>query len=334
MPLNDDIFDILVRHQVWVQRYGGGLYNKLEPVLSQVFDDLVSRLAKTESVATQTKLKKLLSSFESNLIKASDKVLSDAYKELLVLAQLDSDFVVSRFNEVLKDDVEISFSPVSPSVLTSVVKSRPINGRIMKGWTKGLNRSAIEKMNRELTIGLVEGETISELTNRIKRVKSQTSVSLEMIARTATNHVSNQIKKEFYNKNNDLIGEVMWRSTLDSRTSPICRARDNKTYNLDSKYPVPPAHPNCRSVIVPVIKSWQSLGLSGLDKGTRASINGQVPSDLSYGEWLKKQPKSFIQEVLGKERANIFLDKGLAMDKFVDFKGKLLPLDQLKARVF
>ena len=37
--------------------------------------------------------------------------------------------------------------------------------------------------------------------------------------------------------------------------------------------------------------------------GTRASMNGQVPGNLTYNAWLRRQPRAFIDEVLGPTKA-------------------------------
>ena len=83
---------------------------------------------------------------------------------------------------------------------------------------------------------------------------------------------------------------------------------------------------NCRSVRVPNIKDKFRVG----GVGERASIDGPVPADLTYSSWLKRQPKSFQDDMLGPERAKLFRDGKITLDKFVDDRGLLLTLDELK----
>jgi hypothetical protein len=59
-------------------------------------------------------------------------------------------------------------------------------------------------------------------------------------------------------------------------------------------------------------------------------MDGQVPADLTYADWLKKQPHSVVEEVLGADRAALYRTGGLDVERFVDDKGKVLTLDQLK----
>lgn len=61
---------------------------------------------------------------------------------------------------------------------------------------------------------------------------------------------------------------------------------------------------NCRCILTDVLKSGDEIGLPGLDfdKGTRASMNGQVPEGLAFPDWLKSQPVGIQKSVLGPAR--------------------------------
>ena len=41
----------------------------------------------------------------------------------------------------------------------------------------------------------------------------------------------------------------------------------------------------------------------------------------SYEQWLRRQPRSFIEEVLGKRKAELFLRGDVSLDRFVDESG-------------
>ena len=65
---------------------------------------------------------------------------------------------------------------------------------------------------------------------------------------------------------------------------------------------------NCRCTTAPVLKSAAELGLplEEFPAGTRASMDGQVSADLTYTEWLKRQPASVQDEALGPTRGDLF----------------------------
>ena len=92
---------------------------------------------------------------------------------------------------------------------------------------------------------------------------------------------------------------------------------------------------NCRSTTVPIIDSDI---LPPSTTATRASQDGQVPINQSYGEWLSKQPRSVQAEALGTERvayfnrlANKYGPKD-AIAKLVRDDGSEVTLEQLRKR--
>ena len=76
---------------------------------------------------------------------------------------------------------------------------------------------------------------------------------------------------------------MQWVSTLDARTTEICRIRDGLKYAVGTHKPIGHlvpwlggpgrAHWQCRSASVPVLKSWREMGvdMGEMDAGTRAT---------------------------------------------------------------
>lgn len=90
---------------------------------------------------------------------------------------------------------------------------------------------------------------------------------------------------------------------------------------------------NCRSVIIPVIKSWQDIGIdAGEIEGSRSSVNGQVSSAIKYPEWLKKQPLHVVEDALGETKAQLFLNGDLKLSRFMDPTGQAYTISELRAR--
>jgi len=101
---------------------------------------------------------------------------------------------------------------------------------------------------------------------------------------------------------------------------------------------------NCRSTTVPVLDYDQlgkDLGIKDLEpppSGKRAASGGMVPSDTTYGEWLKKQPRSVQNDAIGADKVPYFnrlADKYGAKDamaKLVRDDGSELSLDDLRKR--
>jgi hypothetical protein len=95
------------------------------------------------------------------------------------------------------------------------------------------------------------------------------------------------------------------------------------------------AHFNCRSSAVPVLKSWRELGGADLPEftpTTRASMDGQVPAEQTYGAWLKRQSAKRQDEVLGATRGALFRRGGLEIERFADDRGRWLSIQELRDR--
>lgn len=91
---------------------------------------------------------------------------------------------------------------------------------------------------------------------------------------------------------------------------------------------------NCRSTLIPEVKPEYDIGsdLTGerfaRDKdGNRENVSDKV----TYGGWLKRQPKEFQNEVLGINRAKLFRSGKVKIENFTGDDGKTLTLEQLAA---
>jgi len=67
---------------------------------------------------------------------------------------------------------------------------------------------------------------------------------------------------------------------------------------------------------------------------TRPAEGGPVRANTSYYAWLKRQPRGFQEEVLGKTRAMLFREGGLSAQQFADLnldrKFKPRTLDEMR----
>ena len=100
-------------------------------------------------------------------------------------------------------------------------------------------------------------------------------------------------------------------SVLDSHTSAICRGRSNNIYVVNEG-PLPPAHYRCRSITV-----FFTQGM-------------EIPQ--SYSEWLKRQPRKVVEDILGKAKAAMFLSGKLPLNKFTVPSGRELSIEELTNR--
>ena len=232
------------------------------------------------------------------------------------------------------------------------------NGEVVQKAFRGIAESQAERFGQIVRNGLLTGETTQDLASRlIGNLQFGQSGNIRQIAlaggeitkaanhqvitlvRTSINQVANTASQQVYEANQDITKKYRYVSTLDTRTSAICRALDGREFEY-GKGPKPPQHFNCRSTTVPVI-NYEELGFDpppSVTKGGRASMDGPVPANTSYGQWLQGQPRAVQDEILGETRAiyfNRLAEKHGARDaiaKLVRDDGSELTLNQLRSR--
>lgn len=135
-----------------------------------------------------------------------------------------------------------------------------------------------------LTQGLLRGDSLQKLTDRIKNQFNVSRYKAGRLAHTETTYFNGVANLEVYR---DLsIDKVEILETLDRHTCEICGALDGKVVSPSQYEPgvtVPPFHPNCRGTTCPHYEDM---------KGERAARNADgevyyVPADTSYQKWLE-----------------------------------------------
>ncbi len=229
------------------------------------------------------------------------------------------------------------------------------NGQVVQKAFRGIAADQAERFSQVVRNGLLTGEptpaiakrlignlqlgeagSVRQLAQKGGELTQATDNQVMTLVRTSVNQVANAASQQVYEANQDITQKYRYVATLDSRTSSICRALDGREFEY-GKGPTPPQHFNCRSTTVPVI-DYKELGFDPPPPGKRASMDGPVPADMSYGQWLAKQDAATKAEVLGKEKVpyfNMLVDKYGGKDaiaKLVRDDGSELTLQQLKRR--
>lgn len=382
---NDEYRDAALRHQIGLRRYSAGLNKRIAKLLEKADADLTeklkARLAKFEGKPmdfTGERWKALLADVKEARAVALAEYRETVRTELGTLSTMEAAREVSVLESSLP--IEISFAAVAADQLRAIVSSQPFQGRLLKEWFQTLEQVDQQRLVQALQLGMTQGEPIDDIVRRVVGTRknnyadgilSMTRRDAQAIVRTAVNHVSNTARNYVWDANSDVIQARIWTSTLDGRTSAVCRARDGHGAPVgDNPLPEgvppltpanakPPAHINCRSVMVAYIDGVGLLGNRPTVADTRTrdkreidfraeakaqgkSIQdvrkewaernvGRVPAATTYQDFLGRQSAAFQDEVLGKTKGVLFRKGGLNVDQFVDRNGTELTLDQLAA---
>ena len=228
------------------------------------------------------------------------------------------------------------------------------NGEVATKAFRGIAVDQAERFSQVVRQGLLTGETTPSIAKRLignlqfgeegKTVRQliaaggqATAVAdnqVMALVRTSINQVANTASQQVYEANQDITKKYRYVATLDTRTSARCAALDGQEFEY-GRGPMPPQHFNCRSTTVPIIDPDI---LPPSTTATRASKDGQVPINQSYGEWLAKQPRTVQADALGPGKVAYFnrlADKygpRNAIAKLVRDDGAEVTLEQLRKR--
>jgi hypothetical protein len=357
--VNATLQDKAVNRAIDLHRYSNGVIRRMVAILNRTDARLAAQLSEAllqldRESFTVERLDALLASVRALNAQAYAAVFDALRPELEALGEAEVGYQTGLFKATLPSVVQLRFPVAGVSIdqVFAAVVSRPFQGRLLSGWAANVEASRLVLIRNAVRQGYVEGKTTAEIIQTIRGSRAlnyadglldRSRRELATIVQTALSHTAQTARQSFYDANTSVIKALKWTATLDSLTSPMCRLRDGLLYDPDSHKPlghkVPwlggpgRLHFNCRSVSAPVTRSWRELGIDidDMPAGTRASMDGQVPADLTYADWLAKQSAARQDEVLGPVRAKLFRS-GVKMDKFYDDKGQWLTLPQLLER--
>lgn len=331
------IVENFISHQVWLQRNASHEVNELAPFIQQMRDEVRAQVLQFgDDSRTRQNLVKMLRDLDNILSGITDDWESKLTEDLQELAGYEADWTV----RTLSGNVSAEFVTPSPEQVWSAVKFNPLaldNKPVeMMSLISGWSQVEINRLVMGVKSGFVQGKTTRQIVKEVVGAGGLADVSQRnaaTVVRTALNHVSTTAREQVYVKNSDIVEKYEWVSTLDSRTSTICRSRDGQKWEI-GKGPLPPAHPNCRSATAPVISSDFDFLDVGAKRAARGAEGGtQVDASTTYYDFLKQQPAWFVDEALGPVRGKIFRNSGISPEEFrtisVDGYGRPLTLNQM-----
>jgi SPP1 gp7 family putative phage head morphogenesis protein len=311
---NQDIFDATIRHRIALERYSTQDARTVLEYLEELRLDIQARLSRA-TPGRKAQLERLLddvADIHAATYRKINREITGRWKERAGQeAVFQADKLGAAANAAESGaGVQLTISKLTTDAAYQAALARPMEGAQLKDWLKGLATGSRGRLDRALTISWTEGESLDRATRRIRETIEINKRSARTLVRTANTHISNAVQQASAEANADIVKEVEWRSTLDSRTSDICRSRDGKRYPVNEG-PRPPAHPNCRSVVMEI--------LDGFPPAQRET----------YSEWITRQPAKVQNEVLGPTRGKLLRDGKFKVTQFTDERGKTIPLKEL-----
>jgi hypothetical protein len=361
MPtVNQVLEDEQIAHAVDLEKYKVGVVRRIIALLNRSDADLSAALAAalerlpTESFTVE-RLELLLDQVRLINSQAYASVAQELQSDLKDLAGYEVSWQRALFESAIPNPVQVRFpiASVSAEQAYAAALSRPFQGRLLRNWGEEIAADRMVKVRNAIRTGYLEGKTTDQIIRGIRGSRAtgyadgfleRPRKDLAAVVRTAVSHASVTARDEFNKSNDEILKAERWVSTLDNKTSPMCRIRDQLQYTAVTHKPIGhkvpwlqgpgKIHWCCRSTSSAVTKSWRELGMK-LDEMTpaqRASMDGQVPANTTYSEWLNRQSDARKIEVLGPARAQLLKDGKLDLEDFYSPTGEWMTLDQMRAR--
>lgn len=272
-----ELFDILVRHQVYLEGLKKGRTADFPKVLAQLDRALKTGLAHIQFEDLGQLTKKKLNEILVELRRAMRSIFDPWLKLLVEWLERYMIVEVEAFNEYYGTDLD-------PQRVISSTNNEPMgaNGLLWLPFLRGSTTYSMTQIERLVLLGYVNRLSPTQVANSFlgtkannyrdgigRRIDNANTAAMNTIIQHMSAQASmNAAKKVF--------GKYEWVSVLDDRTTKICTDRDGNIY-VYGFGPLPPAHINCRSIIVPV------------------SNDARTP-ELRFAMWAGNQSVSFIDD--------------------------------------
>jgi SPP1 gp7 family putative phage head morphogenesis protein len=330
------LFDLLFRHQVYLEGVKSGFAGNYKAILNELYDEFAKYIGKTRYSTLDAFTKAELNEFIRRFQLAQQIFYSRYTKQLIGLLKqfLAADVGVTQaIYKAVAGVTTADHKPQpddKPSTLgvghtlgtndannllwASISKAIiPGIGLTIEEAFDSFAQSAMERTRRVLTIGYALGKTpqdaLAEIVGepdlkfRDGLFNTFNNQNTSLIA-TVLQHISSMaqaaIASVYYN-------EYQWVAILDSRTTEICMSLDGKVF-VYGEGPLPPAHYNCRSKAVSLVEG---------------SELHNIPD--TFYAWLITQPKAVLVDMLGVTLAASIL-AGSKSAKDISISGVVIPL--------
>lgn len=133
-----------------------------------------------------------------------------------------------------------SFEMIDKSAVESVAKSnktllpyKKINGKKDERWNT-------KKINAEILQGILQGESIGDIAERLQKVTEMTRESAIRNARTAVTSAESKGRQDSFEraKENGVISKKVWLAARDARTRATHRALDGQEVEIDQPFEI------------------------------------------------------------------------------------------------
>jgi SPP1 gp7 family putative phage head morphogenesis protein len=329
MDINTKIYDRVVDHLTDVRLYEEGVQLQNKRILQRHRKRLRDILKENIRANVQPEVRRF-----------GKEMLSHQKSSMLEFSTSQLDFHSDNLNKELKNFYKVT-KPRSKELLAEITGPNIKGVKSITENVRNISSGELTRIQIKVKRGLANGSSPNEIIQDVLKTTKLTENQARALTRTSITSTQSTALTKVAEANSHVIRGFVFTAVLDNRTSPICSFHNGKIYDVGDKRYMPPLHWNCRSSLVPIVKSKDELlkektsriNKTNLNNKKAETLTGVAPSVESFGAWLKRQPFDIQTKVLGTmDKANLFREGKLKYDQFITAAGKGLSIQALRNR--
>lgn len=204
----------------------------------------------------------------------------------LAAVQLGQQDAQALMAAALPPQATVTFNPLPADAVQNIVGFLG-DGSPLKELLDRIPFQVGKRIERELLAGVAMGLNARQVGRQIRKAAGLGLTRSLTIARTETLRAYRHASIQSYRENTEVVEQWEWLASRSVRTCAMCLAMDGKRFPLSTPFG---SHPNCRCTAIPVLKSWEELGFSGIEEEEKPETGA---------EWFVKQPEEAQRTILG-----------------------------------
>ena len=327
----------LTRRQIFIQRFAGSEALSAEREIVRIYREIQTRILREPTDFQADRLVNMRRDIAIILSQGFDRLNAGITENILGFS---NDEVSFAFRALGLETNVVLLMPAIAGVERAVLKfglDVPVGPDTLT-MEEALTQFTINK-SREISLligdGILLGDTTPQIAKKVGELATaRPKHQVNALVRTLINHAGSMARSAVMEQNSELLAGEEWVATLDNRTTLICAGRDGRIYPV-GKGPQSPAHWNCRSLRVPVLKPEFDIQDDKATRAQKGEKKGQVSTKTKFDGWLRGQSAEFQDEYFsqfpdGAEKAALFRRGGLDIQQFRDETGRNFTLEQLR----
>jgi hypothetical protein len=337
----------ILKHQVNLLRLEAGERRRVFNLLDKMQEELLGKLgARDITKFNKERVTQLLSASQEIVDNWYAKAQTATEKTLQGVAEVQASHIKSVLDETFVA-IDLTASVPTDAMLAKIAGKSLIMGAPSEDWWDRQARDTGFRFANAVRQGLIAGDSTEEIVGRVAGrggfpgIMDVSKSNARSLVHVSIMEVSNEARMETFQQNDDVVDGIRQVSTLDSHTTEICMAYDGAEFDLEgnpingTELPYEsgcPRHWGCRSVEIPITKSFKELGIKAKEPGAgeRASSEGPVSGKWTFENFLDSLPEGDQDEILGPGRAELWRGGDITLQQLLDQKGNPLTLAELQ----